>query len=509
MAIKHHKTHKNQHITFNNHLYLVDIYLDDSPFKAIKKSTQCGVSEYAVIYTIDKVIDGRSVFYVLPTDPIKNRFVQNRVDRSILFTKYYQQLLGESPSQRKSAESVSLKHISKGVVAYAGSNSPAPFIEFPADDYVVDELDECDSSNIIMGEERLSHSEDKSELYIGNPTVIGIGIDDTFNSTDMKEWCIPCSNCGHHIFPDFFKHVVNEIGNNEYILLDEEWDENLSRDIFIYCDKCGKPFNRFVDGEWVKFNNSLKSGYHISKLFSTNVTIAEIVEKFKRGLVNDEVLQRFYNGDLGLAYTAPGAKITSDLINSCKKNYNMPLYGNSEGLKDKVVVMGVDVGVKLHIRINEITQDGQIVARYIGSVNDFDDIKNLYYEFHVKCGVVDAQPETRLSKRMVASFKMMFMCYYGVVKRELVDPRYKIVTVDRTMLLDSVKEMFLYKTIQLPQNINTIPEYCDHLQALTRLYDENKETYKWVQSGPDHFFHAEAYALLAKRLFSMIISRGK
>lgn len=417
--------------------------------------------------------------------------------------------MADSPNQNKSAESVSLKHISKGVVAFAGSNSEAPFIEFPADDYVVDEYDKCNINNIVMGEERLSASENKSELYIANPTVVGYGIDSLFNITDMKEWSIRCSSCGEFVFLDFFKHVVRQIGNNEYLLLDEEWDEGTERDIYVVCDKCNKPLNRFVDGEWVNFNKSFKSGYHISKLFSTNVSVFEIVDRFNRGLANDSIMQRFYNGDLGMAYTAPGAKITSTILDACKGIYHMPYYGISEDLKDKFVVMGADIGTKIHVRISEITKDDKYVAKYIGTVDDYDGIRDLYHEFSVKCGVVDAQPEVRLSKKIVATLKMMFMCYYGTIKRELIDPRYKIVTVDRTSTLDVVKEAIILQKLVLPINADSMPEYYEHMQNLTRLHDEEKDKYDWVKSGPDHFFHAEAYSLLARKLYMMILSRGQ
>lgn len=510
LAINHHRTHRNKPITFNKHLYLKKIYIDKSDYIVIIKSTQCGISEYAIVYVVDFTSLGYSAFYVLPTDPIKNRFVQNRFDRSVIFTPYYQSLLREAPDINKAASSVSLKHISGGTVAFAGSNTPAPFAEFPADILIVDEYDLCDLSHVIMGEERLSHSDFRHELYISNPTITDYGIESLFKDTNQQEWENKCCNCNKYVRMDFFKNVVREIDVATYALLDTEWDESCGRDIHVICDKCNKPMDRFTDGEWIENNFSYrKSGYHIHKLFSSNASIINIVDRFNRGLSNDEIMQRVYNADFGRGYTAPGAKITSELLNNCIKDFHLPPNGNNTNVSDKLVVMGIDVGTRLHVRINEVKPDHSRIPLYIGIVNNYDDIVELHRNFNVKLGVIDAQPETRFSKKVVATLSGMFMCFYGDVKRDIIDPKYRIITVDRTSSLDAIKEMLILHTINLPKNVASIPEYYSHMQSLTRVYNEASGKYRWIGDNPDHFFHAENYALIAQRLMIMLMGRGK
>ena len=86
LAVKHHRTHRNRRITFDRHQYLKAIYLDTDRYIVVKKSTQCGVTEWLITLAIAKAIHGRQVFYVLPNWFLMKRFVNNRLDKSILHT---------------------------------------------------------------------------------------------------------------------------------------------------------------------------------------------------------------------------------------------------------------------------------------------------------------------------------------------------------------------------------------------------------------------------------------
>jgi hypothetical protein len=76
----------------------------------------------------------------------------------------------------------------------------------------------------------------------------------------------------------------------------------------------------------------------------------------------------------------------------------------------------------------------------------------------------------------------------------------KTVTVDRTSALDNVKESILLRKTLLPKNAKEISEYYDHMMASTRIYDEKRNEYIWVETGADHLFHASAYELIARNL---------
>ena len=468
--------------------------MDESDYIAIKKSTQCGVSEYLVVKAMAKASSGRSVFYVLPTFDIKNRFVQNRFDRSVQYSPYYQSLF-KLAGTTKSAESMSLKHIGSGVISFAGSNTPAPFTEFPADDYIVDEKDRCDQTNLAMGEERLSHSDHKQELYVSNPTFPNVGIDLDFKTTDMKMWMIPCSNCGKWFHPDFFKDVVVQVDDSRWMVRDTEWERGMERDIMPLCPHCSKPYHRFEDGEWVAQRQSFRSGYQVSKMFSSNNSIVELVDRFDRGLANDGIMERFYNGDLGLTFESAGSKIVQSFLDSCVREY---------GLQDsstEATIMGIDVGKVMHVSIGRITAEGRVRIIYLNEVREEQEIFDLYKRFNVKIGVIDAMPETRMSRRICANLYGMFMCYYGGEKRDIIDPKNKIITIDRTVALDAVKEGITLENIELPMNAGSIDNFYDQMMASVRVLDKNKDRYNWIEGEqPDHYFHSMSYLMIAKRL---------
>lgn len=98
------------------------------------------------------------------------------------------------------------------------------------------------------------------------------------------------------------------------------------------------------------------------------------------------------------------------------------------------------------------------------------------------------------------------MCRYVGGKRDVFDPRSKVVTVDRTANLDAVNEAIMLgpTRFKLPGNAMSIPEFLAHMTSLTRVFDQELNRgeggYVWAGDQPDHYFHAMGYMLLARRL---------
>lgn len=491
-AVLNHRTHKNKMLDFEKHYYMKQILFDTAKYKSIMKSTQNGISELLVLIAINKASQGRSVFYVLPTDKLVGRFVKNRFDKSIEFSSVYKRLITE---ERRQAYSIGLKHIGLGAIAFVGSNTPTVFTEFPADDLIIDELDRCNLENLEMAGERLSHSEDPRIIKISNPTIQNYGIDNEWKNSCQYLWHIKCESCNEWFVPDFFHHVVKKVSENDYLILDEEnW--KTEDDIRLKC-KCGAWLNRFYHGEWVAtYPDKKKSGYHLSKLFSSNASLKSLVERFNEGLYNDTIMQRFWNADLGLPFTASGSKLTEAALDECVRNYRM------EDYTDGICVAGVDVGAKLHIRVSELMEDKTLKAVYIGSVERKDELFDVLKKYRIKAGVIDANPETRLSKEVCAKMRGIWLrCYYHIGKTDVINLKDKSISVDRTQALDAVKEHIVTERILLPKNARNLPEYYDHMTASTRVFKEDKQRFVWEEGNKaDHFFHSEAYNLLAKRI---------
>jgi phage terminase large subunit GpA-like protein len=111
-------------------------------------------------------------------------------------------------------DNMSVKQVGNASIFFAVSNSRNNFTSFPADDLIIDELDECNLENIEMAPERLAFSRDPQEIRVANPTYPEIGIDWEFQKSDKKYWHIKCP-CGHVFVPDFFKNVVRQIKDDK------------------------------------------------------------------------------------------------------------------------------------------------------------------------------------------------------------------------------------------------------------------------------------------------------
>ena len=501
LALYHHRTHKNKPLTFENHYYLKQIYLDQSDDICIMKSTQNGISEFLIVYATSELLQKRAVFYVLPTHELMYRFVSNRWEKSYIYSQFYRALSQQSKHELgKHFETKALKDIGGGVISFAGSQSEVPFTEFPADVLIIDEKDSCNQDHIAMGRERLDHSDVRRVITVGNPTITRYGIHEDYLESDQKLWVIKCSNCNKHIFPDFFMHIVEEVEDNVFIIRDSERDLNSPDDIRPICHHCNKPFDRFVNGEHVpKYTDRRKSGYQISKLYSGTSRLQDLIKNFNDGLVNDFKMERFYNADLGVPYISKGAKITRDMLNSVVSDYNMPSH-----MKSGVCIMGVDVGGVIHVRIDQVLPDKTRRAVFIGVVHELQDLFDLCERFPVKAAVIDALPETRLSKSFSMTLPYAFRCFFGGEKKDSVNIKDKVVTVDRTQAFDVVKENYLLKRVSIPKNASSINGYYDQMMASTRVYDDKRDRYKWDEgTADDHYMLAEVYMSIAEKILVM------
>lgn len=491
-ALFHHKTHENKPIRFENHKYLLDIYKDKNPNIVIISCTQSGKSEWLICKANRSAIDNRNVLYVMPTEVLRSRFVSARFDKTVEYTPYYHEKI-------KELNSATLKSFGTGIINFIGSNSEQGFTEFKAYDIIIDELDRCNQDNIIMATRRQSSipEELRTMTQTGNPTFLNYGLDVLYKETDSKKWFSICPNCEEYINLDFFKHVVRQVDNNDYELLDTDFDFMQTRDVFLLCDKCGKFFEKPSNGKWVKEKQSLKSGYLISKMFATPVKIRELVENFQKGLTDDTAMQRFYNDDLGLAYTSTGAKITDSMLDDCISNYNLMTECKEP------CIFGADVGTVINIVIARLYENKmQIIALY--EIKDEKEIYKLFQRYNIVCGCIDGEPEKRMVRELKANIKKLWSSDYIQGLKDSIDIQNKIIKVDRTTILDGVKEDILLNNIMLPQNAKSIENFYEQMTSSIRVYDEDKQLYKWVETSADHYFHAFANMKMARKLLTSL-----
>ena len=515
LACRHHRNTHNEPLDFKVNPFLEAIYRDQCPHMVMKKSVQSGGTEFLVCDTLALADRGLRVFYVMPTIELRNVFVQDRVNRTLLSSPYYRRKIRKAKQREDilDVDRVGLKSFGeKGMILFVGSNSPVSFLSFPADVVIVDEIDACHEKNLSLAPGRLAHSPYKWTRKVSTPTHEDFGIDAEYKASDQRAWLLKCEHCGEHQELDFFVNVVFQVGDNQHMLRDQGWESGAERDIGVFCRRCQKPIDRLSRGEWIpRYPGRHLSGYAISRLFSAQATMAELYDHFLEGLKNETKMQRFWNLDLGLAYTATGTKLTPAILNQCVKagdNYNMP--SRSAGC-----TMGVDVGQPLlHVKICDHPREGCRRVVWVGTVRDFEDLHTKVALYGVRWAVVDMTPETRKAQEFqdqMRGFCQVWLCKYpSVVQDEAmrVKEDEQIIVADRTQVLDAYVSEILNQRILFPANAASLDngEFYRQLCASTRLYDEIMKHYYWSDHGkPDHYFHAGSYERMACQFMSGLI----
>lgn len=507
-ATRYHRNTRGERMTFEDRSYLMEVYSTHNvPEFCCMKAVQMGISEFFIVAIFQKAAEcGWTVMYVMPNQPMRNTFVQNRIDRPIDYSDAYQSLIERSVGR---THRIGLKHFGRGTLLFVGSNSITEFKETPADMRVVDEIDQCDLQNLPFADDRLQASPYKYKWAAGNPTTGGRGIADLYyHHSDQREWQIQCRRCGEWQPLDWFENVVVNVGSErepEYQLRDQRWTPRSKRDIHVLCRYCGAPLHRLSQGRWKpKFPKRRMRGYHFSHLFSPTVSIQEMWDYFQEALLNETKMQVFYNSKLGLPYTSMGNRVTADLLDSLKGDYAQ--WPNAA--REYKVVMGVDVGAWLHVVLSALV-GGEERVIHIGKYRSFRQLEDLMLLYEVQRAVIDIRPETRKAKEFRDAWgHRVYLCEYAsspsgrTLQPPKIDQAERTIVVDRTQSLDDAVNVLLTRQVQLPADADLVDNgaFYKQMTCSSRVYYEKGDYFQWVEDGLDHYFHAWNYCHLARRM---------
>lgn len=508
-ALNYHMSTRGGKMSFGNASYLLKLYMHDfkkNPIVYVKSSVQSGKSEWVILRALTWCNEGLTVLYTLPDEKLKNRFVRNRLDKTLQLVPFYKKQLMEATG---SAKNVNLKHFGKGTLAFANSSGVSQFLEIPADALIADEYDRFDLSTYERAYDRLSSSPYKYIIEIANPTISDFGIDFKFQKSNQNIWHIKCPYCNTWQNFDWFKQIVRQIDDTIYEIRDKGFLNGIVDDIRPLCIKCEKPLNRHALGEWIPtYPNRNEYGYQISKLFTINNPMKDLFDKFISSIGNAIKTQVFYNSDLGECYTAKGAKLTLSSLKECEDAYEM-LHSS-----DKPCIGGVDVGSSLHVIIGEILPEGATRVIYIEKIEldeDFSSLDKLFIRYpKLQILNIDMRPETRAVKNLHSRHpQKVFMTEYidGYFDFQVNYNENRIKT-DRTTIMDDVLQTIIGKTDILPLGTESIcsGEFAQQMTKPTRVFQEKNgdlgtEKGRYVYVGnPDHFYHAYNYMKIARKM---------
>lgn len=532
MVRAHHTNNRGQPMDMRDKPYLVPLYMMLPKLRevVICKGVQTGVSEMLIAYILHEAgWRDRICAYVLPQYKTAERFVGDRIDPVIARTPAYAARLPgglygmELTSAAQSKGNLKRKRFGKrGSLLFLGSNTPADFLEFSCDVAIVDEYDACDLNNVAKIGDRTKASDNPQIFYVSNPRIPGRGITKMWSQGNRSRWHMQCSRCGERQALDWFRHIVMRTDVGEWVPRDTaRADAPGDGDLRPVCQRCRRPFERTAAGAcWIaEAPDRDKVTLHNTRLDvlasrRDPQPIRSLYREFLAAQGNTSMLAAWWAAALGLCYEPEGTSVTQDMLDRAAVGLPMDHVGGA-AYDNLTVVMGVDVGAVLNVKISvlELTGDDRNpyrrVGRWVGAVPEFSDLISLVDKYRVDVCVIDAMPETRKSKEFRQHYIDTGTCEVWLARYHptprvgsevfgmVMDYSEGVVTTDRTQLLDATLSDLANGRMILPSDVDTVLHFSDQMRAPKRKITESGRAVWDEGNDPDHYRHADAYERIA------------
>ena len=536
-ATEYHRNTSGHKLRFDTFLHMVDLYDDGPLFKdiVIMGGTQIGKTDWLIVNILAAAYCGLNVFYVLPHNKMRDKYVQEKILRPIKSCPEYKEI-----KKQAIADSVEQMEFGKGMIKFVSANVTAEMTSFSADILVVDETDQINKAslpNLELGMGRLDGSSYQFTRLVSNPSSEDGYISDKYDKTDKRVRKCPCDKCGVYSELNWFKTVVEEIKNEDgevinVVLRDKEWFPGIRRDIHIKCPEpgCDGNIQRFDPSAYwepTAFSEQGIVGFHMPSIISHSTQVSKLWFEFKDARDSPAKMQAFYARRLALPYSKQGHKVSVNVLKRCAddEEYNFELhsdcaystyslhdYNKNKRERDrKFSVMGVDVSpTHLDISIATVEPNYQKLI-YVGK-NDPDSVAvllDLIERYYVKVATIDIGPERLFANEFQEKAPCpVWKCKYkGAGDDRDAQENYNdmIYVVDRTEALDESYSQYKQGRILLPFNFKEVIDgvWAEEMQALSRSFTEDSKgrlKVSWTGSNEDHSRHADAYRHISYKL---------
>ena len=461
-------------LEFEDRLFLFDILTDSSPVIAVKKCAQVGVTvtlDLKAFFCVDK--GGLNAIYTLPSDTDVTEFVNTKADMI--------HRNNECLRSRIRNDTVGIKQIGDRFLYYKGTRSRTAPLATSADLLIHDEIDRSDLKIVEMYRSRLAASEYGYIWYISNPSLVGVGIDEVWKTSDQKEWFITCSGCGT-------KQTLT-------------WERNVDEIKKIYvCSHCNKELTREErrKGIWIaqKPENEV-SGYHISQLMAPWRTAVDLIKEKE-----NHSAEYFRNFVLGEPYSA-----------GAESNVRQAIIDvwTADPLDEKPYYMGIDIGKIKHW----ILGSKRGIFR-IGTCESREELETIIDKYNPHW-VMDAGPERAWAEEFKKKYPRGFLNFYhrdreakeiirygGTKTKNAVEDakNWGYVWTDRNRAIDLVLYEIMKGNIDFSLMREDLEMYIKHWEGMRRLIEQTPqmtERYVWeTATGLDHFVHATVFYYIAR-----------
>lgn len=512
--------------------YIIPIYLDTAEEIIVKKSRQMAFSEFGINWILGTVLEKPylTALHVFPNKDQAKKFSMVRL--TPLFNKNDSPKIAKmlvnpeefykNPSALQAAANVFHKQFtnqSNYILSFVGGENTksTDARSVTADMIFLDEAKDLPEDKLADVLECMSASSIKQMRMVGTPDFEGTVFDNWYNESNRNEWVVTCKECGCDQILTF-DNISSTKGS--------PWDEITARKSIYYyaCINCKAELDRTADhAKWVSQNPSAAThGYHVSQLMASWITADEIMAKKSK---YSKQPWKFPNEVLGLTYEGTSKPITYSKLLRCQcptelvtnKEFRYVTFGNDWGNQSHYVILGANGRGKRYILDYGILEHVQTMEH----ANSLDKLADVWAP---GVGVMDSGYGKTTTQQM---FKQrpgkFYACFY---KESSFKPEWETitvgpdgypllptdfqyhVTVDHTMLCDSVLSLVDYGNLQIPidpsddlvPGVSAMRDMLDNLCLARVIISDSSRSVnnkrRWVITKA-HFFAALAYANLA------------
>ncbi len=477
------KTSNGVPFEFEAHKFFIAILDDMSPYLCLFKPPQIGATEVLFckgLWTC-KMLQ-KNTIYTLPKYGDVKDMVGSKFNKIISHNPIFSEWVKEH-------DTIDQKGVGNFML-YFRSTWEGKATMISSELNIHDEVDASDIKVINEYETRQQGFLANSQgwrWYFSHPSVEGYGVDLYWQKSDKKEWYITCLSCK----------------KEQVLTFPDNIDFNRVKYVCKHC-KADLTDKERQDGVWKATvpGKCEISGYHISQMMCTWVSLENILKIYKDALeggisTEKKDMAYFYNYVLGLPYAGSDNKINeSQVLQNCKNTIN-----SQQGS----IVIGVDTGSNLHWVIGN--QDGIFgygKTKYASKVYDpYEELDNLLRRYPTAVMVIDANGDHTSTRIFADKWKgRVFICYYNYTDKaglKIVDwgqgSNFGSVKVDRNAGLDMlIGQLKRGDRLILNGSKEDYSDYASHFTRIVRKVEVVKEKVKFVWTGkPDHYVHATLY----------------
>lgn len=541
-----HQARRGDPILFHDKPFLPALYaeLPKRERADVRKSGQTGLTELVIqLLLYESGWLGRICAYVLPTDRKVGQLVADRVDRLLEEVPAYRRLLpyGDSTKRLPELGNLSRKRVGPGTLLFLGAEARNNWTEWSGDTLVVDEYDDCDEANVALGLDRLKVAQREGRarmIQISNPTAgPGRGIDRLWAAGSRGAWYQRCTRCKHRQCIDWFVHIVERDDDGRWVPRDRAragGDGPLLGDLRPVCVRCHQPFERTAEGAlWVHERSPAQHRFTVTMgepdclpTGPRHQPYRDLYARWVAAQGNDALISAFHIMALGKPRQPEGGAMSAEVLQ--KAATGAPMDPTGASTPGRAVVMASDVGGTFHVTIAEIIPDlslpdgGKRRKLWTGTARSWADLEAIRKRYHPGIIVVDNGPETTAGRDWCAAAEASateeakrgegpascyaFRCAFHsgaraagsdlAIKLDVTD---RLVTVDRTQLLDRAWYDLRDGLCILPDDVLAVPGFAEQMRTPVRVVNEHNGTASWSK-GNDHYRLADGYERVALSL---------